>query len=41
MEEGVAGTSAVTPESVTDIDNIINVDNLIDDIVPIGANYDV
>ena len=35
MEEAVAGTGTVAPESAADIDNIgIDVDDLIDDIDP-------
>jgi len=42
MEEGVAGTGTVAPESAADIDNIgIDADHLIDSIDPIGADYDV
>jgi hypothetical protein len=41
MEEVVAGTSAVAPESVINIDNIdIDVDNLVDEVDPIGAAFD-
>jgi hypothetical protein len=41
MEEAVAGTSAVAPESVINIDNIdIDVNNLVDDVNPIGAAHD-
>jgi hypothetical protein len=41
MEEAVAGTSAVAPECVIDIDNIdIDVDNLVDEADPIGAAFD-
>jgi hypothetical protein len=38
MEEAVAGTSAVAPEIDIDIDNIIDVDDLVDSIIPIGAD---
>jgi hypothetical protein len=45
MEEAVAGTSTVAPlpgiESVINLDDGIDVDNLIDSIDPIGADYDV
>jgi hypothetical protein len=45
MEEAVAGTSAVAPlqgiESAINIDNIdIDVDDLVDSIIPIGAPFD-
>jgi hypothetical protein len=42
MEEAVAGTSAVTPESVINIDGIdidIDVDILVNDVDPIGAAF--
>jgi hypothetical protein len=41
MEEAVAGTSAVAPESVMNIADIdIDVDDLVDSIIPIGAPID-
>jgi hypothetical protein len=43
MKEAVAGTSAVPPESVINIDDIdidIDVDNLINDVDPIGSAFD-
>jgi hypothetical protein len=41
MEEAVASTSAVAPvEGIESIDDIVDVDNLIKDINPIGAGYD-
>jgi hypothetical protein len=44
MEEAVAGTSAVAPldgiESVIDLDDGIDADNLINSIDPIGAPFD-
>jgi hypothetical protein len=40
MEEAVAGTSAVAPESVINIDDIdIDVDNLANEVDPIGAAF--
>jgi hypothetical protein len=39
MEEAVAGTSAVAPEIDIVIDNIIDVDDLVDSIIPIGAPF--
>jgi hypothetical protein len=38
MEEAVAGTSAVAPEIDSNIDNIIDVDDFVDSIIPIGAD---
>jgi hypothetical protein len=41
MEAAVAGTSAVPPESLINIDDIdIDVDDLVDSIIPIGAPFD-
>jgi hypothetical protein len=41
MEEAVASTSAVAPKSVINTDNIdIDVDNLVDEVDPIGAAFD-
>jgi hypothetical protein len=40
MEEAVAGTSTVAPLGSESIDVGIDVDNLINDVDPIGAAFD-